>query len=220
MNNLKEKSAGMGNLKETGYISTIILFVITLITTVLLSAANEFTAPVIADNEAKSAIIAHQEVFPDAENFRDLTDEINKVNYPAILNVFGATNDAGTFLGLIIETQTYGYGGPIRVMTGISVDFSTTAVIITSHSETPGLGSKITNPSFTDSFLAADSGAFFYLRGQEFKEQNEVKQAEAQEIDGVTGATLSAKAVIEAVNIAMDFAKQNMNTLSNIFGGN
>jgi len=76
-----------------------------------------------------------------------------------------------------------GFQGIIRMMVGVNPhEEKITGVKVLSHSETPGLGARITEPAFLEQFAQKSINDDF-----------EVKE----DVDGVTGATVSSKSVSE-----------------------
>ena len=56
-------------------------------------------------------------------------------------------------MGYVFETEASGYGGKVKVMTGIDAEGAITGVVILSHDETPGLGANAEKPDFLNQFL-------------------------------------------------------------------
>jgi len=110
------------------------------------------------------------------------TDEQGK---PLELVVFPAKKNGETF-AVAIEGQGKGFHGTIGVMVGVSKDGAITDIGITSHSETPGIGSRVTEEAFTSRF-----------KGQPITGEIQV--------DGISGATYSSKGVMSAVNEALGY---------------
>ena len=80
---------------------------------------------------------------------------------------------------------------------GIGTDGKITAIEITDVSnETPGLGQNAVKPSFTDQFKGKDSSLTVTKSG-----------AKGNEVNAITGATITSKAVTKSVNLAMDLFK-------------
>ncbi len=103
------------------------------------------------------------------------------------------------FKGYIVTTVSKGYGGDISVMTAISKDKKIIGVSILSCSdETPGLGQNITKESFYSQYVGKPKDIVVV--------KNSAK-AENNEIDAVTGATISSKAVTAAINEAFVWAE-------------
>jgi electron transport complex protein RnfG len=95
----------------------------------------------------------------------------------------------GDRLGYAFIATGKGYGGDIDILVGLEDENTVKGITIISNEETPGLGTRITEPSFTNHFegLSIDEVA---LRG------------EGGEIDAITGSTISSAAVIDAVRAA------------------
>ncbi|UCH00980.1 MAG: FMN-binding protein [Deltaproteobacteria bacterium] len=104
---------------------------------------------------------------------------------PIELIIFPAKRQGQTF-AVAIEGKGKGFGGLIGVMVGISKDGQLLDIGITSHSETPGVGSRVEEASFTDQF-----------RGLSAKG--------ALKADGISGATYSSKGVMSAVSQAIGY---------------
>jgi len=90
-----------------------------------------------------------------------------------------------------------GYGGNIDILVGLDSGFEIKGISILSQTETPGLGARITESSFTDQFkgLSADSIAL---------------RSEGGNIDAITGATISSRAVVEAIQGKMKEVIENL----------
>ena len=115
------------------------------------------------------------------------------VMYPARKN--------GKLNSVAIKSYTNtGFGGRIEIMTGFNVDGSIKTFKVISNHETPGLGSKIDEPKFKEQFRG------FNPRLQILK----VRQ-DGGDVDAVTAATVSSRAVLKAINRAYD-AFRNFNS--------
>ena len=110
------------------------------------------------------------------------TDEQGK---PIELVVFPAKKSGETF-AVAIEGQGRGFHGTIGVMVGVSKDGEITDIGITSHSETPGIGSRVTEEAFTSRFKGRP------ITGE-------------IQVDGISGATYSSKGVMSAVNEVLGY---------------
>ena len=124
-------------------IPTISLFLICLVVTALLALTNNVTADKIGENEQASKEQSMQNVCPEAKSF----DEIDKdVLY------LGKDSD-GNPVGYAISTATQGYGGQVKVMTGIDTNGSIIGVdVFYNDDETPGLGKNTSNEKFRDQY--------------------------------------------------------------------
>ena len=107
----------------------------------------------------------------------------------------------GKLKSVAIKTHTNtGFGGRIEIMAGFNVDGSIKSYKVISSNETPGLGSKIDEDKFKEQF----SG--FHPNRQILK----VRQ-DGGDIDAVTAATISSRALLKALSRAFD-ALSNFNS--------
>ncbi|HBR32603.1 MAG TPA: hypothetical protein DD733_11040 [Clostridiales bacterium] len=152
------------------------LFIVCFIVTALLAATYTLTAEKIKERAEIGLNDTRREVLPEAETFEVVNDS----------TVFGRTSD-GRAAGYIITVVKKGYGGDMEVMVGFTSDGSVSGVGILKQSETPGMGAK----TDTSDFLS------------QYKGLNK-KASLGEEIDGITGATISSRAVTDAVNEAIE----------------
>ena len=111
--------------------------------------------------------------------------------------------------GYVIETVTYGYADEITMYVGVNLDGKVTGLVVYDAHETLGLGSKaLTDHVFLSQFLnqegsfaVATSGAdaFSGATGTTESADDEVQ------VDGITGATVTSKAVVRCVNSAVAY---------------
>jgi electron transport complex protein RnfG len=161
----------------------ILLTIVILISVVLLSFTNSFAAEKIqaqADAQTKAMLVA---MFPDMTDY-SLTKDIYVVKA------------SGKTIGYAFIATGKGYGGAISILVGLQDAATIKGISIISQSETKGLGSRVTLPNFTDKFTG--------------KKIDDVKiKSEGGAIDGITGSTVSSKAVINAVReTALEKIKQ------------
>ena len=88
-------------------------------------------------------------------------------------------------VGYCVEVASSGFGGDIRLMVGYTADTSVLGVRVISHAETPGLGSKVAEDGFLSRFVGSVDSVTL-----------------GDEIDAISGATISSRAVTEGVNRA------------------
>ncbi len=109
--------------------------------------------------------------------------------------------------GYVIETLTRGYADDITVYVGLTKDGTVTGLVSYRAHETPGLGSKIlTDHEFLSQFLNK-SGSFTVGAADAFSGATAETQSAGEEIsvDGISGATVSSKAVARCVNSAIAY---------------
>ena len=111
--------------------------------------------------------------------------------------------------GYVIETVTYGYADEITMFVGVNLDGKVTGLVVDEAHETFGLGSKaLTDHEFlaqflnqNGSFTVATSGAdaFSGATGTTESAGDEI------EVDGITGATVTSKAIVRCINSAVGY---------------
>lgn len=181
-------------LKEAG-----ILFAITLIAGLLLGFVYELTKEPIRLQEEKAVQEACQAVFTDAGHFEELDPYIPSDDTAQNLSdtgitigtVYEAQDASGEKLGYVIQTtSSKGYGGNIVLYVGIRLDGTVNDISILSISETPGLGMKA-GDVLVPQFHQKNVKSFTYTK---------TGSTSDSEIDAISGATITTKAVTNAVN--------------------
>ena len=174
---------------------TAVLTVICIVVTLALSSANMITAKKITELSVKNQNDAMSKLI-DADEYKAETAVLDgeTVNYHT------AVKD-GENIGYIFTVDEKGYGGTVSVMTAINTDGTVAAVeILDASNETPGLGQNVKNSDFYTQFKClADN--ITVIRGGSANADN-------NEINAVTGATISSKAVTKAVNRALGYSAQ------------
>ncbi|MEA4824902.1 MAG: RnfABCDGE type electron transport complex subunit G [Clostridiaceae bacterium] len=172
---------------------TLSLTVITLSVALLLGAANAITAEPIARRTAETREAAMRLVLPEADTFTKVENTPAVVeNTSAAVNAVYTAASGGTACGWVVETTVSGFGGAIGVTVGVHTDGTVAGIEITSHSETPGLGARSTEDWFTAQFAGLSSGITVSKVG-----------ASGNQIDAISGATVTSKAITGAVNTAL-----------------
>ncbi|RII00540.1 RnfABCDGE type electron transport complex subunit G [candidate division NPL-UPA2 bacterium Unc8] len=102
-------------------------------------------------------------------------------------------------LGVAVVGYGRGFAGPVEIIVGIDSKGVITGIEILSHRETPGLGARITENFFLNEF-----------KGKQLGDEIKIKR-DGGEIDAITGATVSARAVSEGVEAALTlfFSEKN-----------
>ncbi len=167
----------------------LILFAICLVTSVLLAVTNEVTAPKIAERQEQAAYEAMSLVLPNAK-----FDDESKITFDSVEYTYNVgKNDKGEVVGYVFTTVSKGYGGDVKIMTGVNADGTVSAIETLELNETAGLGMKAAEKDFKDMFKGkiADIGIVTNSEPGE----NEIK--------AITGATITTNAVTSAVNTAL-----------------
>lgn len=202
---MKRKSDVAVMWKEAG-----ILFAITLIAGILLGFVYELTKEPIRIQQEKAVQEACAAVFPGEQNLEFREIELAVGNGAAGLeslelpqgveigSVYEAVNQSGQFLGYVVEsTSTQGYGGNIVLYVGVTADGTVGGVSILDISETAGLGMeapKVLAPQFAGK------------RVEQFSYTKTGSRTDS-EVDAISAATVTTKAVVNAVNGALKTAQ-------------
>ncbi len=164
-------------------IPTIALLIICLVATTLLAVTNSITAEKIALNAVETETASRVLVLPDGASYSEVTATENGVTYCT------GYDKIGNEIGFVFTAGAKGYGGTVSVMVGMNNDGEITGVEILSHSETPGLGANATKPDFKERFIGK--------AGELTVDKN---SNSGQNIQAITAATITSKAVVSAVN--------------------
>ena len=167
------------------FIPTFSLFLICLIITAALAFTNAVTKDKINENDENSKQASMLVVVKDAKTFEEVED-----------GIFKALDEDNNVVGYAISTVSNGYGGQIKVMTGIKDGEILGIDVYYNDDETPGLGKNTSNESFTQGFVGLLSNPDLIV--------NKDYSGEGQSVDAVTSATISSRAVIAAVNEACE----------------
>ncbi len=169
--------------KKCSAVQTVLtLFVIAAVIAGLLAGVNLITKDRIAAEKARKTEEALLRVVPQGEQVQEKLE-----TYPdesgLIQQVYTTTQ------GYVFEVTPSGYGGEIHLMVGVSKDGAVTGVEVVSHGETSGLGANATKEGFRNQFVGADEAVAVTKDGGQ--------------IDALTGATVTSRAVCDGVNAAL-----------------
>ncbi|MEI7905208.1 MAG: FMN-binding protein [Candidatus Firestonebacteria bacterium] len=130
----------------------------------------------------------YKKIFPAAAAVREAT--ANGKTYYSVLD------ESGKQTGIILYTERKGYEGLIKLITGFDPD-AKIATYLMSHRETPHYVTEIVKPDFKKRFSGKG------------REQLKLKQEDPKgEIDGVTGATVTLKALVGGLSEAAELAEE------------
>ena len=173
------------------------LFAICAVAALVLGVTNNITAPVIEERNIQASNEARKIVLSEADEFK----ELDGMNSDIVLEVYEGIKD-GQVIGYTIKTSSKGYGGAIELMVGISKDGKITGVEIGNHSETPGLGSKATEPMFKNQYVDKDVlNSLLVVKGSTNNDN---------EISAISGATITSNGVTNGVNAAMKIYNEKL----------
>lgn len=176
---------------------TLRLLVITLAAGLILGLVHAMTEEPIAEQQALKATLSRQTVMPDGQEFTQMdlsAIAIDGNTYGIIEDVYEAAADGQT-VGYTMAVRTNGYSANLCLMVGIDTAGVVTGVDITSHEETAGLGANATDPAFLGQYVGADGPLVV----------SKTPTGVTGEIQALTGATITSRAVTNAVNLCRDF---------------
>ena len=184
---------------------TIAITVITLVSGLLLGVVNDITAGPIAKQQAAAKEAAYKEVFADADTFEtvssgedaDLEAYLDENGFKGqdINEVMLAKDSSGAEIGYAFTVTTKeGYGGDIQFAMGIQDDGPLNGISILSIGETAGLGMRATTDEFKNQFKDRNVEKFTYTK---------TGAAADDEIDALSGATITTNAMTNGVNAGL-----------------
>ena len=163
-----------------------VLLAICIIIPLALSVTNKVTAKKIAELEKENSKKNMQSLV-SADDFEKCSD--GGIEYYAAVK-------GGETAAYIFTESAKGYGGDVSVMTAVKPDGTVAGVAILDVSnETPGLGQNAAKENFYTQYAGLKKGISLLKNGA---------KAENNEVDAVTGATITSTAVTRAVNTALD----------------
>jgi electron transport complex protein RnfG len=187
----------------------LILFAITLVAGLLLGIVYNVTKEPIAGQQAKAKIEASKNVFSTAQDFAEYAAFDGEAASSALADaglsgmdideVSEALDESGNLLGYVITvTDHNGYGGDIQFSMGVMLDGTLNGISLLSISETAGLGMRagdVLVPQFTDKNVET----FTYTKTGSTSES---------EIDAISGATITTKAIVNGVNAGLEYFRR------------
>lgn len=165
-------------------IPTLALLIICLVSTTLLAVTNSITEEKIALNAVETENASRALVLPEAKTYGEVQNLDGGITYCV------GTDVSDKIVGYVFTAGAKGYGGTVSVMVGLDAEGAITGVEILSHSETPGLGANATKEDFKGRYIGK-SGTLTVDKTSN----------DGQNIQAITAATITSKAVTEAVNM-------------------
>ncbi len=165
------------------------LSIIGIISGALLSELSGWAAPKIAAHRKAATEKAIFQVQPEADKYK----KIESLDFE-IYEVF----DHDMTIGYALPYSGSGFQGNIRLMIGLDSDLKRIiGMRVLEQVETPGLGTKITEKIFLDQFLELFAvPQVVSVKG--------AKPSKDNEIEAITGATITSVAVVRIINNGLD----------------
>ena len=196
---------------------TVALTLITVVAAILLGFVYDITRAPIAQAEAEEKAAAYKSVYPEAVGIREMSDSTELAdavaNAASILAEAGYTavvvdeaclvlDGSSNVIGYIVTvTDKNAYDGSLQLTFGYTKDGMVTSMEFLSIHETSGLGLEADKPDFKAKFANKKVDAFVVTKSG---------AAADNEIDALSGATVTTDAVVEGINGGIVFAKYLM----------
>ncbi len=191
--------------------TTLTLAGIAAVCTTLVAGTFRLTAERIARNEQAFLESQLDPVIGDVRHDGGVLESVTRIasglpgTEPALM--YRVTRDGRTVAFLFQVTAMDGYAGPIRLLVGIRSDGVLTGVRVLDHEETPGLGDRIEHTrsdwilGFAGRSLGDPPAARWSIR------------ADGGDYDQITGASVTSRAVINAVSATLLYFSANRDAL-------
>lgn len=188
------------------------LGLVAIIGTTLLTAVDYLTADRIAAQERRVILEQLGQIIPAYHDNDLLNDSLtihDEAYFPNGQEVTAyRARQQGQPLAVVLKFMAVnGYNGNITLLAGINADGSLRGVRVISHKETPGLGDAI------------ETGKSNWIFGFENKSlqtptpENWAVERDGGEFDQFTGATITPRAIVNAVRMALEYFERNRDYL-------
>ena len=155
---------------------------------------------IAAKNAQEQHLWLMQTLLPGSENFTVVPYDGEDTN---IRSVHQAEN------GFVIETVTYGYADEITMLIAVNLDGKVVGLVVDEAHETVGLGNNaLTDHVFLSQFLNKSGSFAVATQGADaFSGATAAAEPEGESVnvDAITGATVTSKAVVRCVNSAVAY---------------
>ncbi len=174
----------------------------------ILAQVYDVTKGPIAEAKAEEVRRAIRAVLPQYDNKADeeVIDRIigkDKKGNDTFRRVYVGKQEDTLVGRAYVVVAPDGYSGNIEIMMGVSPDGRITGIEIVSHAETPGLGAKIVKEETWSGKGDGPGG----LVGKTLANNLKVRK-DGGEIDQITGATISPRAIVNAVREGLEFHRK------------
>jgi len=198
-------------MQKAGFSLAFIAFV----SVFLVATTDKLTENKIAENKAIMLLRALNQVSPEGSYDNDLINskiilKSKDSGFSRDTTVYLASKNKQPSIAIFEVTTLEGYSGAIKILVGIRADNNAiSGVRVVQHKETPGLGDKmdIRKSDWVTSFIGKSLGNPDLINWKVEKDGGEFKQ--------FTGATITPRAIVNAVRSTLLYAQDNMKSLFN-----
>ena len=156
---------------------------ICIVVALLLGIVNSVTEPIIRQMQEEKTAAAMAMVLKADEYSKQ---DVQMDNVTAMYHAMAG----GKQIGYVVEVTASGFGGMLSMVVGIDMNGAVTGVSVTDHAETKNIGTKVADSTEVLGRFTGMSGTITVNSG-------------SNRFDGVSGATMTSKAVTAGVNTAL-----------------
>lgn len=160
------------------------LAIVCIISGIIIATTYFFTAPIAAQKSIMLEQQAMQSLVTNADTFEEVPDKED----------WFAAKQSGEVIAYVVPVSTKGYGGEIKMLVAVNTDGTVIDFNILSSNETPGLGDNASKDSFRSQFIGKASDSMEVTKDS----------TNTENIQAMTGATISSTAVTNGVKEALD----------------
>ena len=173
----------------------------------ILAAVNDITREPIAASKKAKVENALKAVLPDFDNSPLEETYWASLSVSDSLKVYPAKKNGET-VGFAVESNSMqGFSGEIKVIVGLDTQGQLINYQVLEHAETPGLGSKM------EEWFRSDKNRQSVL-GKDLSQGSLKVTKDKGEIDAITGATISSRAFLDALDRAYSAISQGWDAAS------
>ena len=166
------------------------LLAICLACSALLAGVYALTAEPIAAAAAAKNEAAIKEVLPETAV---TIEEERTVDFEGASYAYNlAYDEKGDVVGCAINVSPVGFGGPISIKVGFDANGVICNTKVLSQAETPGLGAKCVEPSFSDQF-----------KGWNPSQKSLSVKKDGGDVDAITASTITSRAYADGLALAV-----------------
>ncbi|MBN2420611.1 MAG: FMN-binding protein [Deltaproteobacteria bacterium] len=198
----------MGSIKNSNLGQAWLVLLLSIVFSVSLTAVHLNLGPVIEENKTKETmekipvLVTGNDSAVNADTF-DISQRIinaDKNGRAKSYIVYDAIDKSGTVAGHVVKASGQGYADKIELLLGLDSEGKTiTGLFILDQKETPGLGNKIIEDDWRNQYVGKSSdSSLVVIKGKSVNEN---------EIDAVSGATISSRAVTDIINSTISDVK-------------
>ena len=191
--------------------NTVGISIFAIVTAGLIAITQVSTKERIIENERAQQAKALYEIISRDSIDNDLLQDIVTIEAPELgyplATIYQAKRNNQVKAVIVPVISPDGYSGDITLIVGINADNSVAGVRVLSHKETPGLGDKV------DLRKSNWIMGFNQKSMTSSNDSNWAVRKDGGQFDQFTGATITPRAVVNAVAQALRFFKQNRDLL-------